>query len=278
MRDQKNTIADRVFTLDEFKEIENLNHNTNSRVPIFFCVDVSGSMANMVGYSETRLSLLQKVMTKLLEDMKAHPGLNERAVVGIVTYNNRAVIQQAGLDICNLDIYQAVNFNADNQTIFSLGLKRTLQAIDTYRDTLRRGDVDTFTPIMVFMTDGEPVGDSTSEIASVYNEIWGRINNNDLHVFPIGISADANMGYVDKLAVNGRGYQMITDRDYVTVFSQIQNILDSHSDKKHSYEENTISTEKASKKKTTKNTVVGEVIASFDDELDMIYQMNKCTE
>ena len=39
---------DSVFSLDEFKQFDRLNQNTNSRIPIFFCIDVSGSMRNKV--------------------------------------------------------------------------------------------------------------------------------------------------------------------------------------------------------------------------------------
>ena len=274
MLNNKEVIRDRVFTLDEFKEFDNLNHNTNSRIPIFFCVDVSGSMANIVGFSETRLMLLQKVMTKLLENMKSHPNLSERAVVGIITYNSRAVIQQSGLDISSLDIRQAVDFRADNQTVFSTGLRRTLQAIDTYRDTLRRGDVDTFTPILVFMTDGEPVGDDPREIANVFQEIWNRVNNNDLYVFPIGISAEANMAYVNKLALDGNAYQMFKEDDFISVFSEIQKIVDARSEIKHVFEENVKRTKMASQKRETKDTGFGEVL-SFFDEFDAIYQQKR---
>ena len=44
MYNQYNSEQDRVFSLDEFKQFDRLNQNTNSRIPIFFCIDVSGSM------------------------------------------------------------------------------------------------------------------------------------------------------------------------------------------------------------------------------------------
>ena len=50
--------------------------------------------------------------------------------------------------------------------------------------------------MLIFMTDGQPVGDIDSEIEAVYSDVWKRVQNNDLYVFPIGISRDANMSYV----------------------------------------------------------------------------------
>ena len=104
---------DRVFCLDEFRQFDRLNQNTNSRIPIFFCIDVSGSMNNRVGLFETRLSLLSKVMKKLLQNMKKHPVLSERAVIGIVTYNNTAILHQPALDLGIVDINTATNFECE---------------------------------------------------------------------------------------------------------------------------------------------------------------------
>lgn len=248
---------DRVFSRDEFKQFDQLNQNTNSRIPIFFCIDVSGSMGSKVGFFETRLSLLAKVMRKLLESMRKHPILSERAVIGIVTYNNKAILQQTALDLGILDISKATSFKAANQTVFSLGLNRTLQAIDQYRDSIRRSDVETFTPMLVFMTDGEPVGDDDGEIENVYNKIWKRILNNDLYVFPIGISRQANMSYVYALDPEHRGYQIINEEDFKEIFIEIGKLVN---DKPPTpYEEGSEITKMASTQENTKDTGVGSV-------------------
>lgn len=259
MPSEQYTEQDRVFSLDEFKQFDRLNQNTNSRIPIFFCVDVSGSMRNKVGLFETRLSLLAKVMRKLLENMKIHPELSERAVIGVVTYNNKAILHQSALDLGVVDISKATSFDAADQTIFSLGLRRTLQAIDQYRDGIRRSDTETFRPMLIFMTDGQPVGDIDSEIEAVYSDVWKRVQNNDLYVFPIGISRDANMSYVYALNPDHNGYQMINENDFVDVFSEIENIVNANSS--NLMDDGTAHTKKASSEESTKDTGAGQ---SFD--------------
>lgn len=255
---------DRVFSLDEFKQFDRLNQNTNSRIPIFFCVDVSGSMNTKVGFFETRISLLTKVLRRLLDNMKKHPMLSERAVISIVTYNNKAILQQSAMDLGILDIKRATSFDAADQTVFSLGLRRTLQAIDQYQDSMHRGDVETFTPMLVFMTDGQPVGDIDSEIEAVYNEIWKRVQWNDLYVFPIGISQQANMSYVYALNPEHHGYQMVSENDFEKVFEEIEQIVN---DKPlDSYEERLELTTKASTQANTKDTSQGTSVNI--DELD----------
>lgn len=264
MQNNYSSEQDRVFSVDEFKQFDQLNRNTNDRYPIFFCVDVSGSMNTVVSFSETRISLLSKVMRNLLKNMKKHPILSERAVIGIVTYNNKAILQQPALDLGVLDINEATNFVASDQTVFSLGLRRTLQAIDRYRDSVRRSDVDTFTPMLVFMTDGQPVGDIESEIEDVYNEIWQRVNAEDLHVFPIGISQQANMSYVYSLNPEKRGYQIISEEDFTLVFSEIAAKVNIQSPTFR--DEKSKKTEKVSNRASTKDTGEGEFfdISEFD--------------
>lgn len=255
MQNEYGSRQDRVFSLDEFKQFDRLNLNTNSRIPIFFCIDVSGSMGERVGFFETRLSLLSKVMRKLLVNMQGHPILSERAVIGVVTYNNRAILQQPPLDLGVLNIDKATSFSASSQTVFSLGLRRALQSIDNYRESLRRSDVETFTPMLVFMTDGEPVGDSNDEIVEVYQEIWNRIDKNDLYVFPIGISKQANMSYVEALIPEHRGYRMVNENDFANVFSEIEGIVNS---KPSVYvEEGVKLTKMASTQNDTRNTGAG---------------------
>lgn len=267
MQNRNGVEQDRVFSFDEFRQFERLNHNTNSRIPIFFCIDVSGSMGNQVGYFETRLSLLSKVMKNLLENMKKHPVLSERAVIGVVTYNSRAVLHQPALDLGILDVSKATEFEAANQTVFSLGLRRTLQAIDQYRDSVRRSDVETFQPMLVFMTDGEPVGDSRDDIEQVYNEIWNRVRKNDLHVFPIGISRQANMSYVYALNPEKQGYQMIEENDFKEVFSEIEKLVNDKPD--ITVEEGIEISKKASTQENTRDTGAG---TSFDiSDFDNIF-------
>lgn len=248
-------LMDRVFSIETFKQFNRLSQNTNSRIPIFFCIDVSGSMGEKVGFSQTRISLLSSVMKKLLENMKRHPILSERAVIGIVTYNHKAVLNQTALDMDVVDIEEITCFQTGGQTSFSKGLRRTLQAIDQYRDSVRRSDVETFKPIMVFMTDGYPVGDDDNDIEEIYNEIWNRISRNDLYVFPIGISKAANMDYVKALSPQRQGYQMIDAEDFESVFSKIEELVN---DKPSSpVEEDVVKTKMASTKEETKDTGSG---------------------
>lgn len=252
--------SDRVFTAETFRQFNQLNENTNSRIPIFFCIDTSGSMARRVGIFQTRISLLIKVMRNLLMNMKKHPALSERAMIGIVTYDKNAILAQTALDLCVMDIDKTLNFETGGQTVLSKGLQRTLQAIDQYRESLRQSDVETFIPILVFMTDGQPIGDSDAQIAQVYNDIRQRVLDKDLYVFPIGISLEANMSYVTALDPENKGYQMLDEKDFEKVFLKIGELVDNKPTLPP--EENVVFTKKASDQAETRDTGAG---TAFDE-------------
>ena len=264
--------SDRVFTAETFRQFNQLNENTNSRIPIFFCIVTSGSMATRVGIFQTRISLLVKVMRNLLVNMKKHPVLSERAMVGIVTYDKNAILAQTALDLCVMDIDKALIFETGGQTVLSKGLRRTLQAIDQYRDSLRQSDVETFVPIMVFMTDGQPVGDSDAEIAQIYNEIRQRVMYKDLYVFPIGISREANMNYVTALDPESKGYQMLDEKGFETVFSKIGELVDEKPSIQ--IEETVVITKKASSQTETMDTGAGTAFDAAQLERDIAKILN----
>lgn len=266
MDNKYNSEQDRVYSADEFRQFDRLNQNTNTRIPIFFCIDISGSMNSLVGPYETRLSLLSKVMGRLLGDMKVHPVLSERAVIGVITYNNKAVLHQPALDLTIFNIENATTFQAEGQTVFSRGLRRTLQAIDSYRDSVHRSDLDTFTPMMIFMTDGYPVGDSNVEIKAVYQDIQKRILQGDLHVFPIGISDQADMSYVRRLTPEHYAYQVIEEDDFVKIFNEIRKLFDS---KVEYFSDEDEKTEKISVLKNTIDTGSGTSCSPEDFSSDL---------
>lgn len=102
------------------------------------------------------------------------------------------------------------------------------------------------------MTAGQPVGDIDQEIEAVYREIWNRVQNNQLYVFPIGISKQANMSYVYALNPEHQGYQMINEEDFNNVFAEIERIVNEKTNSP--IEETTEQTQKASLQEDTKDT------------------------
>lgn len=263
---------DRVFSLDEFRQFDQLNLNANSRIPIFFCVDISASMLESIGRN-TRIGLLSDILKKMLYSMKEHPVLGERAVVSIIEYNRKAFIKQPAVDISILNIEQAVKFSPTGNTRFSVGLNRTLQAIDQYRDALWKSDTDTFTPILVFMTDGTPVGDSESDLVEIYNKIRWLVKNKELEFVSVGISKQAKMETVKAFRPDNVGYQVLNEADFLSVFQVISQIVAQKPE--NLFEEIAEKTEMASTKQDTIDTGIGSNF--FQNNINAIALRKKIT-
>lgn len=93
---------------------------------------------------------------------------------------------------------------------------------------------------------------------------------NDLYVFPIGISRDANMSYVCALNPEHHGYQMINENDFETIFSEIENIV--NATPSNLIDDGVKLTKKASFEERTKDTGLG---TSFDlSDFDPIINKN----
>lgn len=217
------------FTADSFRMQERYTTNNNKRIPICFCIDVSGSMGEPIGlFRGTRIQLLSDVMRRLLQALKGDPKLSERACVCIVTYNKYAVTVQDFLDVADVDPVRATSFRCTGQTRFSIALKHALREIDVYQKNIMDSDNMTETPILVFMTDGEPVGDGAQYIESVVNTIQRRTAEKQLHMLPVGISSEAQMGIlVDTIRCmeDGRAYRMLKPEDFETVFEHIRSLI-----------------------------------------------------
>lgn len=243
-------------TADEYLQIERFTSNNNNRIPICFCVDVSGSMNESIGlFGGTRIMLLKKVMSKLLQAFKDDPKLSERACVCVVSYAKYADTTQTFLDAAEVDPDRATTFVPNGQTRFSEGLNRALREIDNYQNQILDSDNITSTPILIFMTDGEPVGEFGNYLQNVYTEIHRRLEEKALHVFPIGISKQARMDYLNALTPGKEAYQMIKPDDFEKVFDSIREIVRLESRRGPN---ETVVTEMASNQENTMDTGSGQ--------------------
>ena len=222
------------FTADSFRMQERYTTNNNARIPICFCVDVSSSMERCSSArSSSRIELLSSVMRRLLTALKSDPILGERACVCIVTYNKYAITAQDFLDVADVNIARATSFSCLGQTRFSEGLNQAMREIDAYQQSILDSDNTTATPILIFMTDGEPVGEFGDHLNNAIRSIQKRTAGKQLHMLPLGISKEAQMNLlVDMVSCmeDGRAYRMIEPEDFESVFSKIRELIDDNMD------------------------------------------------
>lgn len=207
---------------EEYDQMYNERMRTSPRIPICFCVDVSNSMNTPISNVDTRISLLSKVMKNMLVAMQNDDSsLATEAVITIVVYNRHAHRIQPFADIQSIDPEKATHFFAHGQTFMSEALDMALYNIDNKIQELQNNDNDNYIPMLVFMTDGEAFscGDDPTR---QFNWVRDRVDKKELHVFPIGISQEANMQVLSRLTPTQEVYQINTSNQFITVFDEIR--------------------------------------------------------
>lgn len=105
------------------------------------------------------------------------------------------------------------------------GLRTSLAQIDEMQNRLQETGNDSYTPILVFMTDGTPTDDPSRE----FDVIRQRVESEQLFVFPLGIGESADMARLRNMYPFGkipqnfsRRYCMVDPDDYRNIFNEIK--------------------------------------------------------
>ena len=220
---EHNRLSDTGYHLqEEYDQMYNERMRTSPRIPICFCVDVSGSMDTSVGMFGSRISLLSKVMKNMLKAMQDDDSaLASEAIISVIVYDRHAHRIQPFVDIRSIDPDRATQFHAHGQTFMSEALNLALRVIDDKIQELQDNDNDSYVPMLVFMTDGEAFscGDDPTRQCSW---VCDRVIKGELHVFPIGISREADMRILRRLTPTKEVYQINTADQFVEVFDEIR--------------------------------------------------------
>ena len=239
-----------------YKQQRRMLLDGDPRAPICFCIDVSQSMAEWwieegglarttgSGYSDghkvnhfdpkdirrgyahyIKIDRLNEVLTALLREFKQDPNLNGKVAVSIVTYSRYGKVEYDFLDCADLDLRACTCKVEQPETAMGDGLRTALSQIDEMAQDLRHVGKDTYTPLLVFMTDGTPTDDPRTEFA----EVRRRVQDGELHIFPLGIGNGADMVRLRDLFPIGHvpdgfstKYKMVQPRDYEEIFRQIK--------------------------------------------------------
>lgn len=206
---------------------------------ICFCVDTSGSMTDKLSRwrSETKIDLLSKVLKRMIQGFRSDSNMRHAAAICIVTYNQFAQIKE---DFQDASLFEDLESSCEfyevrGRTNMTNGLNTSLNAIRGIQNDLLDKDQPSYTPLLVFMTDGEPVGDDYWE--QKFSEIRNMVAKEQLHVFPVGIGGDADMHKIsglypyEAIPVNfADTYCMRQEEDFTRVFDEIRDIVYAQND------------------------------------------------
>lgn len=218
----------------QYKQNRALNVSGDVRSLVCFCVDTSGSMNEKLSLwgLRTKIDLLSRVLKNIIMGFRNDPKMRHAVAISIVTYNKYAQCKEDFQDAALYeDLEAACHFeDVTSTTNMTNGLNKCLESIRSIQRDLADKDQNSYTPLLVFMTDGEPTYDN--HWRKKFAEISGMVSENRLHVFPIGIGKDAKMHLigglfpVEEMPKNFESkYCMLKEEDFVSVFDDIRRLV-----------------------------------------------------
>ena len=217
----------------QYRQLKQFQISGDVRSLVCFCVDISGSMSETLSLwsRKTRIDLLSNGLRKMVEDFGRDPLMRDAVSIAIITYNNYAQVKEPFQDA---ELYKELKdyyrFEVDNTTNMSKALHLCLQQIKDIQRAIEDTDHISYTPILIFMTDGAPVRDDTWR--DKFFEVSRMVENDHLHVFPVGISKEAKMENLVCLFPTGKvpfnfaeRYCMLKEEDFDRVFEEVRQII-----------------------------------------------------
>lgn len=244
-----------------YKQMRSMLLNGDPRASICFCIDVSSSMDwywieegglddrkrsaarredgqsvsnfNLSdirrGYQYyKRIDKLNETLKSLLQDFQQDLDIRNKVAISIVAYSRYGRVVMDFLD-CDMIDANSLSVKPElPETCMGDGIRTALAQIDTIEKDFNMVGKDTYTPILIFMTDGSPTDDPTRE----FDELRKRVENNALHIFPLGIGEDANMNKLAQMYPFGSipsgfmtDYKMVMPNDFRRIFDRIKSYV-----------------------------------------------------
>lgn len=241
------------YTAEYYDQYNNTINNGEARIPLCICVDTSRSMhfllnppeqliyknesgtvdgqhVNYVkikpGFKEiTKLSRLQEVLCNMFANMKLDDVISKSAVICIVTFNQFADCFMEFTDINKIDTYSPNSIQlGKDMTNVSKGIKMALERLERQVTMNSNAGNDSYKPVLIVMSDGEPTDFSESEMAR--EQVRQKSEEGKLNVIPISIGAGTRgENWLKSLSCKSRVYRMNCLKDYEDVFSEIKERL-----------------------------------------------------
>lgn len=255
---------DEAFTEQHFEQQHRIMESGSARMLLCFCIDISQSM-NLIldGYEEgrdyryvssyarnedgvanvrtvsvlpgrsllTRLDKLTDILCKMIGELKRQGDIAGSVAICITTFSQHADVIQEFQDLRNIsDTYISRKLKiGTTATNMAKGLSYAEREIKNHQNILERAMIDTYTPMLVIMSDGLPT--DGLEADKKRDAIRALSDDGRLHVIPVfigGNSEYASQQFLKRMTLDETLYTMSTDREYDRVFEIIRNAIYSH--------------------------------------------------
>lgn len=171
--------------------LEDLENNPSSRVPVCLVLDTSGSMEG------DAINELNEGVRLFYDAVRSDETALYAAEISVVTFGGHASRQA---DFSTLEHQpEAPQFNACGGTPMGEAMNMALDMLENRKNEYKASGVDYYQPWIVLMTDGMPNGNQ-AELSRSIQRTCDMIQGRKLTIFPIGISEDADMNVLARFS------------------------------------------------------------------------------
>ena len=176
------------------------NNSTKKRLPICFCLDVSGSMVSPMDNGQTRIDELNKTFQNFIQTMKTDEVVAQSADIAIVTFGGKVEILSAFGPLEKKNIGR-INVNTRSYTPMGEGISTSLKLLNARKNAYKKKGLRYFQPWLVVLTDGEPEGpDAQMNFENALREVNQLENEGKIVVYNIALGNDVNFENISRLS------------------------------------------------------------------------------
>ena len=152
--------------------------NPEPRCPCIILVDQSTSMKG------DRIASVNKGIREFKNSIMEDEVAAARAEIAIITFNHRATTVQDFTAAWDLD---PPTISAGGSTNISGAVHHAISELERRKRTYRANGIESYRPIIILITDGEPTSDDPELLANVSNHIAGQEEGKHLTFFTFAV-------------------------------------------------------------------------------------------
>lgn len=241
-------------TIEYYQQYESTIADGEARIPICVCVDTSESMSCLINPPSeliieesslrsvdgnrvrtararhdsikltSRIDKLKDVLGEMIYKMRSSDLLQRAAVMSIVTFDKfpNCVCEFSNLSNISVNTTQNIKLGRD-VTNLGRGLRMALDRLDRQVALGNDAGNDSYSPVLVVMTDGTPT--DSAEAEKMVAEVHRRVLNHALKVIPIAIGVnrydEARLSWLKRMTPDNRVYHMNSREEFDEMFAAI---------------------------------------------------------
>ena len=180
-------------------------NSTVKRLPICFCLDVSGSMVAETSRGTKRIDEMNAAFSRFLEAMKGNEVVADSADIAVLTFGGEV---EVALQMMPISQVEPQTFAVKEMSLTPLGeaILTAVQLLDIRKQGYKENGMKYFQPWLVVITDGEPEGSGAAEaMDEAVREINQLEQEGKVVIFPVGIGTDVDFRELERVSLKREG-------------------------------------------------------------------------